>query len=396
MQTSDFKAAQPLGAGGDAMASAGQGAAVADPMLRAVGWRSLQDKSMIGAWDALAAAVADPNPFYESWFLLPSLEAFDSGETVQILLLERDGILLGLLPVQRQTRYYGNPLPHWRNWLHFNCFLGHPLVIAGFERAFWQAVLAWFDQSGGTQMFLHLSHCPLDGAVHGGLKDELQQQRRPAATVMREERAMLRSDLSPDDYFANSLSTKKRKELRRQQRRLSELGELSIERVTGTTGMPAWSEEFLELEQRSWKGSAGSAMASETQNKALFEQAMLGAARRDRLERLTMRLDGRPIAMLASFLCPPAACAFKTTFDEDFARYSPGVLLQQENLAVLGKADITYSDSCASQDHPMIDHFWRERRDIARHSIAIGGRLRRMAFHLLSRHENGTAPQGIA
>lgn len=366
------------------------------PTLRAVGKGDLCDKALIDAWDALAASVADPNPFYESWFLLPSLEAFDPEGQVQVLLLESGGMLLGLLPVQREKSYYGNPLPHWRNWLHFNCFLGHPLVLNGFERAFWQAVLGWFDQQGGAPMFLHLTQCPLDGAVHDQLQHEIDCQNRPAATVMREERAMLASELSPQDYFEASLSTKKRKELRRQQRRLSELGDLSFDRDTGADGIAGWIAEFLDLEERSWKGRAGSAMASEAENTALFEQAMTGAAQRNRLERLTMRLDGRPIAMLASFLCPPGACSFKTTFDEDFARFSPGVLLQQENLAVLGRSDIFYSDSCASQDHPMIDHFWRERREIARHSIAIGGPVRRMAFKLLSRHETGAAAEGIA
>jgi hypothetical protein len=122
---------------------------------------------------------------------------------------------------------------------------------------------------------------------------------------------------------------------------------------------------------------------------------MEGAARRGRLERLTLTLDARPLAMLATFQAPPGAFSYKTAFDERFARFSPGVLLQRENLAVLERQDIAWSDSCASADHPMIDHLWRERRPIGRLSIAIGGRLRRSVFRQFVRAETARNPAGF-
>ena len=77
--------------------------------------------------------------------------------------------------------------------------------------------------------------------------------------------------------------------------------------------------------------------------------ALMGAALRWRLERLAIRLDGKPLAMLATFLCSPGAFSFKTAFDESFARFSPGVLLQRENLELLARADIDWVDSCAAE-----------------------------------------------
>jgi hypothetical protein len=100
--------------------------------------------------------------------------------------------------------------------------------------------------------------------------------------------------------------------------------------------------------------------------------------------------------MLASFLTPPGAYSFKTAFDEDFARFSPGVLLQAENLTMLERPDIFWTDSCATPDHLMIDHLWRERRRIQRHSLAIGGRARQKMFGLLVRRETGYAAGGLA
>ena len=81
--------------------------------------------------------------------------------------------------------------------------------------------------------------------------------------------------------------------------------------------------------------------------------------------------------MLASFVAPPHAFSFKTAYDEELARFSPGVLLQLENLAMLEREDIALTDSCAAPDHPMIGQIWPDRREIALLSVAIGGALRR-------------------
>ena len=99
---------------------------------------------------------------------------------------------------------------------------------------------------------------------------------------------------------------------------------------------------------------------------------------------------------LATFLTGLGAYSYKTAFDEAYARFSPGVLLQREALSLVEDPQISWIDSCAAPDHAMIDHIWRERRAIARHSIAIGGPWRRQAFRMLAQRETGAAPEGIA
>jgi len=353
-------------------------------------WCELDTPSEIARWDALAQWASEPNPFHESWFLLPALRAFDPEHEIKLLCLESGGQLAGMLPVRRSARYYGHPIPHIANWLHGNAFAGTPLVAQGFERAFWRELFAWCDSHPGGALFLHLAQLPAEGALADALAQVLGEQGRQGAAVMREERAMLRSSLSPEAYLEESLSGKKRKELRRQHRRLEEEGELSVERQEGRDHLSAWIEEFLALEHAGWKGAKGSALACETGTARLFRDALQGAAARGRLERLAIRLDGRPLAMLATFLCPPGAFSFKTAFDEDFARFSPGVLLQRENLELLTRPEIEWADSCAAEDHPMIDHFWRERRTVVRHNIAIGGKARRLLFSALAARETGS------
>ncbi len=93
-----------------------------------------------------------------------------------------------------------------------------------------------------------------------------------------------------------------------------------------------------------------------------------------------LRLDGRAIAMLITLLSGRTGFSFKTAFDEDFARFSPGVLLQRESLDLLELHRLDRIDSCAAPDHPMIDSLWRERRAIVRLLLPLPGARNRLLF----------------
>ena len=369
--------------------------AVSAQHISVTGWQAMEAPGELSKWDALAACASEPNPFFESWYLLPSLRALDPESSVQLLRFECDGQLAGLMPLVRDRRYYRWPIPHMHSWVHANCFLGAPLVAAGKEQTFWQALLDWADANAGIGLFLHLSHMPLNGPLHDALTQVLSQQNRAAALVHREDRALLQSNLSANAYLEAALSAKKRKELRRQHNRLSELGALQFERQSGGEALPGWIDSFLALEHSGWKGAGASALASNPVTQQMFSDALTGGAAQGKLERLTLSLDGKPLAMLVNFLTPPGAFSYKTAFDERYARYSPGVLIQRENLAILEHPQICWFDSCAAADHPMIDHIWRERRAIGRFSIAIGGTLRRRLFQAVARAETGDRSAGV-
>ena len=337
-------------------------------------------------WQALALRASEPNPYLEPWFMLPSLGAL-APKTVQLAAHYCGGSLTGLIPVVRSDRYYGYPVPHLSTWSHANSFCGAPLVLPGHEARFWRALIAQIESGSGTALFLHLPLLPIDGPLYAALQSVLAEQRRPSAMVACEERALLASELTPEEYLAASMSAKKRKELRRQHKRLTEEGALTFERCDDGAGLEEWVDQFLALEAAGWTGDAAPALANAAETPHFLPPALAGAARESRLERLALRLDGRPIAMLANFLCPPGAYSFKTTFDEDYARFSPGMLLQLENLALLDRTDIAWTDSCAAQGHPMIERLWRERRRMGAINVALGGALRRAIFTTMMAYE---------
>ncbi|WP_299191792.1 GNAT family N-acetyltransferase [uncultured Erythrobacter sp.] len=365
--------------------------------MRLIDCEEAASTAFLAAWQALAEQASEPNPFFESWFALGSLDHFSEDSAPELFAHYSDGQLIGLLPLARKPRYYGYPVPHIAGWLHSNAFCGSPLAARGFERAFWRSLLAHLDQEAGRALFLHLPQLPADGPLNAALDAVLAESGRRAVTVDAGERAMLSP---PDDYphaqayLDAAMSTKKRKELRRQRKRLSELGTLTVERLEGSVGIDTWIAEFLALEAEGWKGEAGSALASAQSTRSFFTATLTSAAQAHKLERLALRLDGKPVAMLANFITMPGVFSFKTTFDEAYSRFSPGLLLQIENLDLVERPGFEWADSCAVEGHTMIERIWREKRRIISRNIAIGGSLRRTAFRALMAYETrGQSPE---
>jgi hypothetical protein len=70
---------------------------------------------------------------------------------------------------------------------------------------------------------------------------------------------------------------------------------------------------------------------------------------------------------------------------------SPGVLIQIDNLDLLDDPDIAWMDSCAVEDHPMIDSLWIERRDVVRVTVPLAGLRRRAVYAACRALEIGSA-----
>lgn len=360
-----------------------------------IGWLDKPEAltpAFVAQWQALAAGAAAPNPFCEEWNLRPALAHLAGRGDVALFAYRENGTLAGLLPVARTADYYDHTIGHLAGWLHHNAFCGLPLVRRGAEDAFWRALLAALDRRARFEFFLHLPGLAADSPVTQALLRVLAETRRPANIVGREERALLCSGLGSHAYFDAAMSAKKRKELRRQAKRLGELGAVEVVRHSGEEELERWTDQFLALEHAGWKGEEGSSLASHPPVERYFRAALAGGAAAGRLERLALTLDGQPIAMLATFIAAPGSFSFKTAFDERYAKFSPGVLLQQENLALLDRADIAWCDSCAAANHPMIERIWREKRTILALNIALGGPLKRTAFRLMSRFERNAEP----
>ena len=359
--------------------------AAADSHIRNKTLAEIDTPAFRAAWDLLVTQASEPNPFFEPWLLIPALRQWGGGVTIKAWY--HYGRLAGLLPVRASRDYYGHRVPHAAGWLHPNAFCGAPLIVSGHEEAFWRAMLAECDRGPTMHLFLHLPKLPAEGPAVAALDRVLAASHRAHYTAEEEHRAFLIGGGTAAEYRDAALPAKKRKELRRQRTRLAEMGTLTFESVEGDAGLAQWAEEFLALETAGWKGAGRSALASAPDTRTFFAETLAGAAAAGRLERTALRLDGRAIAMLANFITAPGAYGFKTAFDEDYARFSPGMLLQLENLVLIERPGVQWADSCAVEGHPMIERLWRDKRRMVSRNVAIGGPLRRTAFRVIKAYE---------
>jgi CelD/BcsL family acetyltransferase involved in cellulose biosynthesis len=326
-------------------------------------------------WMALAREAAECNAFYAPDMLGAALDHLAGGTSVHLVEAEVQGTLIGLLPIVTQPRHGRVPIGCVSNWMHDHCFFGAPIVRRGAELAAWRAFMAQLDAAPWAGGFLHLDGIDAAGANAAAIEALCVEQRRGWREIHRYDRAMLRSELDADTYWETQVRSKKRKELRRLQKRLAELGMVEQRLLDDEADLATWCEDFLTLEASGWKGKEGTALACKADDRAFFRAACAAAFDAGRLHMLRIDLDGRAIAMLVNFRHGDGAFSFKIAIDEELGRFSPGVLIEIANLqAVQGDPGISWMDSCAAVDHPMIDSLWAERRTIVQYRIALRGK----------------------
>ena len=331
------------------------------------------------AWDDLARSTAEPNPFFESWLLLPAVQEFGTADDILFALVyhraaqpNKPPSLIGLFPLQRCGRSWKLPVRHLRLWQHLHSFLLTPLLRAGREREALAALLEWAAGEQGAPL-LELPFVDTEGPFAQALVDVLNDQHRLAFQAECHTRALLRRAADAESYCAAAMSTGNRKELRRQRKRLAETGKLESRILAPDGDVDRWLQQFLELEATGWKGQEKTALAASEANRAFFSRAVRDGFARGQVQMLGLFLDERPIALKCNFLSGHGAIAFKICFDETLAKFSPGVQLELDNIeAFHAHPQLRWMDSCAIPGHSMINRLWRERRTMQTLLIATG------------------------
>ena len=340
----------------------------------AVEWRWLADLLPIeDDWRDLAARTIEPNIFYEPGFALPAAALF--GNDVGAVLVWSGTAprkLLGFFPARISERRYGLKLPVLVGWTHPYGPLGTPLV----EREAAEPVIAaWLAHIAGDPSLPALVLLPLvaeDEAFAAALDAILGRTQMPCADFSRHHRALLAPRADRSRYLEDALSTHRYSELRRSGRRLSDAGALLFTAASEPAAVAAGLEDFLALEAGGWKGKAGTAAAHHEDVTSFMKMTLPALAGAGKVAIYRLLFDGRPIAAAITLHSGDTAWYWKTAYDENFARFSPGVLLSAaltEELA--GDATTARTDSCAAPGASMLDHVWSERLALCNRMIAV-------------------------
>ncbi|MDD9911309.1 MAG: GNAT family N-acetyltransferase [Ahrensia sp.] len=176
------------------------------------------------------------------------------------------------------------------------------------------------------------------------------------------QRAAIRAASGHADYPRNVLKKKSLDEYARLLRRLGDQGEIVFHTARKTEEVLDAFERFLALELQGWKGRRGTALYNHRKIAAFSRQVVVELAARGRCEIHSLVSGERLVSALILFHSEGHVVPWKICFDEELARFSPGVqIMLHATRSLLERDNFIGADSLAHENHWMINRLWPDR-----------------------------------
>ena len=170
-------------------------------------------------------------------------------------------------------------------------------------------------------------------------------------------RAVVSHGLSFDEHLKKNIASKRRRELARNRRRLSELGRLRHQCVTGGSDLVKAVEAFLSIEASGWKGHGGTALQCQPDSLAFARKAFTESSG---CLADVLLLDDKPIAVSLMVKSGRTGFTVKCAYDETYRNFGAGLLLEEDALRnFLDNNFVDRLDSGTNGSH-VIDGLWPE------------------------------------
>jgi hypothetical protein len=317
------------------------------------------------AWKDLSSRSAEPNPFLEPDGVMPAARYLRFGAGIKILLAEEDGRAYACLPIRSVWKWHGFPYPFVTSEASRTLECGTPLV--DIERGS-EALATIFSALAerrpiGRSRVLVLPQLTQNGPVFEALRTAAQTADLPFVVFEGWERGFLVRRPEPD--YERLLSARLQRELRRRRRRLTEMfGTEPI--LVDRTADPAAVERFLHLEGSGYKAVRGIAVTSHDGESEYFAEICRRFAATGRLHLLALEAGGQTLAMCVCLRERDGFFLFKVAYDERYARYGPGVLIQAACMEYFhSSTDADWIDTGTYRDNEMSLRLFSDRRQTA-------------------------------
>ncbi|CAH1669491.1 MULTISPECIES: GNAT family N-acetyltransferase [unclassified Chelatococcus] len=346
-------------------------------------------------WDELSRHALEPNPFYSRGYVLAGLQTIDRHIGLRIGVMTAAGRMIGLFPFHRRgPRGRGIAIAAGNLYQ----FCGTPLV----HRDYAEAVLERWTvaaRQGELPALWRFNHIGLEGplmalwarvlARHGHVLRRIYQYERPRLTY---------TEGGFETHCRQFVSKTRVKDVQRTIRRLEELGKLRFERATHAADIRQRLEDFLAIENAGWKGRAGSSFLARPQDARFARLAFRGGqglgtgsgtgigtgAIPGSATTVTdsLLLDDKPIAVSLNLVAGNTMFTPKTTYDEAYRRYSPGLVLEVRVMQAFfdehagsAAANGAAMDAATTMDGHLVQGLWNTTRMMG--SVLIGPDRRR-------------------
>lgn len=325
--------------------------------------------------DFLSNRSMEPNVFFSGGMLAPAMPRLDERQ-IRLALIrdnkDKRSRMRLLMPFSIEKPGFAVGPSIMRVWSNSFGPLGTPLVdVENAAETLDNLLEALATADARLPTTLVLPDVRLNGRFVQMVKVVAIGRNLPVTVANPYQRPMLQSTEDAPVYLQNAVAPSHLREMRRQRRLLDEQGEVTYNVARQPADIHRRMEEFLSLESSGWKGKKRSALLLDRHHAAFAREAISNLSAVDAVRIHTLDLNGKAIASMIVLIMGGEAYTWKTSFDEDYSRYSPGKLLLGELTQWhLDDANIVRSDSCAVPDHPIMSRFWKEREDMG--TLIIG------------------------
>lgn len=265
-------------------------------------------------WDRLAVETAAA-PFLRPGWVRAWVGAFGGGADLCTATVRRRNALVGVLPILR---------------------CGSSLVSpANAETPRVGAVVA--DQSAVQQLVRGVVECgarrvdlnflPADDPTTSVLRGTERGEGRDFLWHSVRRQPFIDVYGTASEYESRRLSTRRRRDLRRQERRLAGMGAVELEIHRGDQCLEVLVDEGFRMEVQGWKGRAGTAVLSRQASRQFYSSMARWGAQAGILRLAFLRVDGRSVAFSFALEQNAVHYGLKLCYDESFATFGPGLLL---------------------------------------------------------------------
>jgi CelD/BcsL family acetyltransferase involved in cellulose biosynthesis len=194
--------------------------------------------------------------------------------------------------------------------------------------------------------------------------------------------------------FLNGATERKRsgstaKKLRQDSNRLSALGAVEVVNERAREATRDAFEIFLKLESQSWKGESGTALLSDEDDTAFARRWIAALAAHGGASVALLHVNGKPVAAQVLLYSGTMAYTWKTAFDAEFSKFSPGALLIDKLSDALFASGTTQIESCSPAGSFMAQ-LWTGRRNTVDLLVDVGAR-KSLAFMVAAFSERAYA-----
>lgn len=277
-------------------------------------------------WNLLLSASHCDIPFLRHEWLRNWWLNFGGNNRLAVICIRKNGGLVGAFPLMEvRTTFAGLPFIILQSMTNAHSFRYHFLLSPGEEdslTAFWQ----YLRSRSRKWDLLQLEEMPADVLTYEVVCDTARRDSFPAEIWRGGDSPYVRIHGKWNAYW-EGLAPKFRSNMRNRSKRLEQLGKLDYEVVTDPSLIESALTDGFAIEQKSWKGEKGTAIACRQDTMSFYTRWADTAAKNGWLRLSFLKVNGQRTAFDYSICYNNRLYCMKIGYDPAFSQYSVGQIL---------------------------------------------------------------------